>query len=106
MRPARSRSTPGVPNPSHFGGTPRSSWPFSSTSPNIHYLLLWAGAEVVGAVPELAVLYTRPCGVPLVGREPEKRRFAPLPQRALATASSAAPPTPIQDATDSQRVRW
>jgi len=38
MRPARSRYTPGVPNSSHFGGTPRSSWPFSSTSPNIHYL--------------------------------------------------------------------
>jgi len=49
-------------------------------------------------VPELAVLYTRPCGVPSVGREPEKRRFAPLPQRALATASSAAPPTLIRNA--------
>jgi hypothetical protein len=37
-RPARSRYTPGVPNASHFGGTPRSSWPFSSTIPTIHYL--------------------------------------------------------------------
>ena len=38
MRPARSRYTPGVPNPSHFGGTPRSSWPFFSMTPSIHYL--------------------------------------------------------------------
>ena len=37
-RPTRSRCTPGVPNPSHFGGTPGSSWPCSSISPNIHYL--------------------------------------------------------------------
>ena len=36
------------------------------------------GAEAVGGVPEPAVLYTRPCGVPSVGREPGKRRFAPF----------------------------
>ena len=29
-------------------------------------------------MPEHAVLYTRPCGVPSVGREPEKRRFVPF----------------------------
>jgi len=48
MRPARSRYTPGVPNPSHFGGTPRSSWPSSSITPTIHYLVLslrFAGAR-------------------------------------------------------------
>ena len=39
--------------------------------------ILSFGAEAVGGVPEPAVLYTRPCGVPSVGREPEKRRFAP-----------------------------
>ena len=38
MRPARSRYTPGVPNPSHFGGTPRSSWPLSNITPSSHYL--------------------------------------------------------------------
>src|SRR5210317_2339028 len=77
MRPARSRYTPGVPNSSHFGGTPRSSWPFSSITPTIHYLVLSSRSEAVGGVPEPAVLYTRPCGVPSVGREPEKHRFAP-----------------------------
>src|SRR5210317_2196650 len=60
--------------------------------------ILSSGAEAVGGVPEPAVLYTRPCGVPSVGREPEKRRFAPLSRRALATASSAAPPTPVREA--------
>ena len=38
--------------------------------------MLPADAKAVGGVPEHAVLYTRPCGVPSVGREPEKRRFA------------------------------
>jgi len=42
----------------------------------IHYLLLLPRSEAVGGVPEPAVLYARPCGVPSVGREPEKRRFA------------------------------
>src|SRR5210317_568738 len=40
--------------------------------------ILSSGAEAFGGVPEPAVLYTRPCGVPSVGREPEKRRFAPF----------------------------
>ena len=78
MRPARSRYTPGVPNPSHFGGTPRSSWPCSSITPDHPLPILSSGAEAVGGAAELAVLYTRPCGVPSVGREPEKRRFAPF----------------------------
>ena len=38
--------------------------------------ILSSGAEAVGGVPEPAALYTRPCGVPSVGREPEKHRFA------------------------------
>ena len=38
--------------------------------------ILSSGAEAVGGAAELAVLYTRPCGVPSVGREPEKPRFA------------------------------
>jgi hypothetical protein len=44
----------------------------------IHPLpILSFGAEAICGVPEHAVLYTRPCGVPSVGREPVKRRFAP-----------------------------
>src|SRR5210317_187360 len=61
--------------------------------------ILSSGAEAVGGAAEHAVLYTRPCGVPSVGREPEKAPFRSLSQRALATASSAAPPTFIQHAT-------
>ena len=78
MRPARSRYTPGVPKTSHFGGTPGSSWPFSSISPDHPLPILLPGVEAVGGVPEHAVWYTRPCGVPSVGREPEKHRFAPF----------------------------
>ena len=46
--------------------------------PNHPLPILSSGAQAVGGVPEPAVLYTRPCGVPSVGREPEKRRFAPF----------------------------
>ena len=46
--------------------------------PNYPLPILSPRAEAVGGVPEPAVLYTRPCGVPSVGREPEKRRFAPF----------------------------
>ena len=69
---------PGVPKPSHCGGTPRSSWPCFQHYPKHPLPILWSGAKAVGGVPEPAVLYTRPCGVPSVGREPEKHRFAPF----------------------------
>ena len=70
---------------------PAASDLFDST---IHYLGLSGGFKNVGEVTEIAVLSLRPSGVPSVGREPEKRRFAPLHRRRLATAISAASPTP------------
>ena len=51
---------------------------FFQHCPNLPLPILLSCAEAVGGVPEPAVLYTRPCGVPSVGREPEKRRFAPF----------------------------
>ena len=44
--------------------------------PDIHYPLPSCSSKAVCGVSELTVLYTRPCGVPSLGREPEKRRFA------------------------------
>ena len=64
MRPARSRYTPGVPNPSHFGGTPRSSWPCFSISPNIHYLYYRLALKPSAACLNLPSCTRAPAGCP------------------------------------------
>jgi len=64
MRPARSRYTPGVPNPSHFGGTPRSSWPCSSTCPTIHYLYCRPAPKPSAACLNLPSCTRAPAGSP------------------------------------------
>ena len=64
MRPARSRYTPGVPNPSHFGGTPRSSWPCSSISPNIHYLYYRLAPKPSAACLNMPSCTRAPAGCP------------------------------------------
>ena len=64
MRPARSRYTPGVPNSSHFGGTPRSSWPCFSISPTIHYLYYRPAPKPSAACLNLPSCTRAPAGYP------------------------------------------
>ena len=64
MRPARSRYTPGVPNPSHFGGTPRSSWPPSIIFPVIHYLYYGLAPKPSAVCLNLPSCTRAPAGFP------------------------------------------
>ena len=69
---------PGRSEPQSLRGYTAIELAFFQHLPSHPLPILSSGAEAIGGVPELAVLYTRPCGVPSVGREPEKRRFAPF----------------------------
>jgi len=78
MRPARSRCTPGRSENQSLRGYTGIELALFRHLPNHPLPILSSGAQAVGGVPEPAVLYTRPCGVPSVGREPGKHRFAPF----------------------------
>ena len=76
MRPARSRYTPGAPNPSHFGGTPRSSWPPSITSPTVHYLYYRLAPKPSAVCLNMPSCTRAPAGCPRSVANRKKRRFA------------------------------
>ena len=76
MRPARSRYTPGAPKPSHFGGTPRSSWPCSGISPTIHYLYYRLARKPSAVRLNMPSCTRAPAGSLRSVANRKKRRFA------------------------------
>jgi len=81
-----------------FGGHSRCGMAFFQHYATIHYLLRSRCPKAVGGVPELAVLYTRPCGVPSLGREPPKAAFRSTPSARTCDGK-------FSRATDSDRAR-